>query len=230
MTTSVVLAILAVPFVLAITAGSVLLRRAFARPFILPEEIALAAAWVFAVGSLFWLGVSWTGSTFLGFGEPWTWLAAAHFLFAGFGALTITSLTCRVVSRQWAKMVLRLLLVVHPITYLVTAAGILGHRYCNEMGAVGYEMIFITQLGAAILGRPDRMRRAPLLLLILALIVPVVTLVPALAWAWGRPFLDLPGMVRYHGIANAIGHVGLGFVAFSLGRPPSHSIVQKGAQ
>lgn len=225
-----VVALLALPVVVAIVSGSVMLRRAFARPKVLPEEIALAVAWVFVVGSLVWLGVFLSGSSLLGFGAPWTWITAAHFAFAGFGALTVTSLSCRVVSKRQALRVLRLLLIVHPIAYLVTAAGILGYPYCDEVGAVSYAVIFITQLGAVVLGRPDRIARPPLFLLIFALIVPLATLVPALAWAWGRPFFDMMEMVRYHGIVNAVGHVGLGFVAFAWGRPESHSTIHGDAQ
>jgi hypothetical protein len=227
MTSAVVVALLAVPVLLAITAGCVLLKRAFARPELLPEEIALAAAWVFIVGSLVWLGVFLSESTLLGFGAPWTWLAAAHFAAAGFGALTVTALSCRVVSGRRALGHLRILLIAHPVAYLVTAGGIMGFRYCDEAGAAGYELIFITQLGALVLGRPDRMARGPRVLLVLALVVPVATLVPALAWAFGRPILYLDGMIRYHGLVNAIGHVGLGLAALLWGRPPSHSVIEK---
>ena len=228
MTHATVIAILTAPVLLAIAVGCVLLRRAFARPKLLPEELALAAAWVFMVGSLVWLGAFLSGSTLLGFSAPWTWLAAAHFAAAGFGALTVTALSCRVVSDRRALRILRALLIVHPVAYLVTAAGITGIRYCNELGAASYELIFVTQLAAVVLGRPDRMARGPRLLLVLALIVPVVTLVPSLAWAWSKPMFDIAGMVRYHGIVNAIGHVALGLAAFAWGRPPSHSILQKG--
>ena len=226
MSFSTVVAVLALPALVAIFVGLVLLRRAFTRPKVLPEEIALAVAWVFVVGSLVWLGVYLSESTLLGFGEPWTWITAAHFVFAGFGALTITSLSCRVVSKQRSLNVLRVLLIVHPLAYLVTAAGILGFRYCDEIGATSYALIFITQLGAALLGRPNRISRYPLILLIVALAVPLITIVPALAWAWGRPILDMMEMVRYHGIVNAVGHVGLGLLAFALGRPQSHSAVK----
>lgn len=219
-----VIAILAGPALLAIAAGSILLRRAFARDDLLPEEIALAGAWVFVVGGLVWLGVFLNGSTLLGFGAPWTWITAAHFAFAGYGALTVTSLSCRVVSSRQALQFLRLLLLLHPITYLVTAAGILGFRYCDEIAAASYEIIFITQLGAVLLGRPDRIGRGPGFLLIFALTVPVIALIPALAWAWGTPIFDMAEMALYHGIGNAIGHVGLGLVAFAWGRPLSHSI------
>ena len=69
------------------------------------------------------------------------------------------------------------------------------------------------------------MSRGPWIVLIVALVVPVGTLVPAIAWAWGFPILDMAGMIRYHGLVNAIGHVGLGLAAFVWGRPPSHSLI-----
>ena len=222
----VVIAILVAPVALAIAMGSILLRKAFTRPVILPEEIALAAAWVFVVGSLVWLGAFMSESTLLGFGEPWTWITAAHFAFAGFGALSITSLSCRMVSSQRSLKVLRGLLIAHPIAYLVTAAGILGFRYCDEVAATSYAVIFVAQLSAVVFGQPTRIARAPMLLAVVSLSVPLVTMVPAIAWAWGKPILDITDMVRYHGIVNATGHVGLGFVAFAWGRPPSHSIQQ----
>ena len=223
-----VFSLLVIPTLLAIAVGSFLLRRAFARREMLPEELALAVAWVFVVGSLVWLGVFLSGSTLLGFGAPWTWITAAHFAFAGFGALTVTAFSCRMVSSRRALSILRVLLVVHPLAYLVTAAGILGYRYCDEVAATSYGVVFVAQLGAVVLGRPDRLARAPMLLAVVALSVPVVTMVPAMAWAWGRPIFDMDGMVRYHGIVNAIGHVALGFAAFAWGRPPSHSILGVG--
>jgi len=226
MSLAAVIALLAVPVLLAITVGCILLRRAFARQDLLPEEIALAAAWIFIVGSFVWLGVFLRGSTLLGFGAPWTWITAAHFAFAGFGALTVTSLSCRVVSNRRALSILRALLIAHPVTYLVTAAGILGFRYCDEVGAAGYVLLFVTQVGAVVYGRPHRIARAPLFLLVFALTVPLATMVPALAWAWVRPIFDMAGMAQYHGIANAIGHVVLGLLAFAWGRVPSHSVIQ----
>ena len=110
-----VVTLLAVPTLVAITVGCILLKRAFGRPELLPEEIALAAAWVFMVGSLVWLGVFLSDSTLFGFGAPWNWLAAAHFAAAGYGALTVTALSCRVVSGRRALRILRRLLIAHPV-------------------------------------------------------------------------------------------------------------------
>ena len=211
---------------LAVATGVFLLRRAFARVELLPEEVALAAAWVFVVGSLVWLEAFLSGKTLLGFGVPWTWITASHFATAGFGALTITALTCRVVSDTRALSTLRFLLVAHPVAYLVTAAGISGWPYGDELGATAYALLFTIQLGAFLLGRPDRMARGPRYLATLALTVPVGTVVPALAWAWGRPMFDLFEMARYHGIVNAVGHVGIGLAAFAWGRPAAHSALR----
>lgn len=223
MTVLLAIALCALPAVAAVVVGSVLLRRAFARDKLLPEEVALAAAWVFLVGSFVWLGAFLSNSSLLGFVTPWTWLAASHFAAAGFGALTITALTCRVVSDARALRILRFLLIAHPIAYLITAAGISGFAYCNELGATIYGLLFAAQLCAVIFGRADRIARGPKRLLVTALCVPVATLVPAVAWAWENPILDLAGMVRYHGLVNAIGHVGLGLAAFAWGQPRPHS-------
>lgn len=211
----------------AIVVGSVALRRAFSRQELLAEEVALAGAWVFVVGSIVWLGAFLTDSSLLGFVAPWTWLAASHFAAAGFGALTITALTCRIVSDPLPLKTLRLVLLVHPIAYLVTAAGISGYRYCDELGATLYELLFCAQLCAVVFCRADRIGKGPKRLVLIALGVPVVTMVPALAWAWGHPLFDPAGMVRYHGLVNAIGHVGVGLAAFGWGRPQAHSPLRK---
>lgn len=218
-----VIGVLALPALLAVGAGCMALRRAFSRQRILPEEISIAVSWVFVVGGLFWLGVYLSGSTFLGFAAPWSWLAAAHFVFAGAGALSVSALSCRTVSHPRAVRILRLLLAVHPVAYLVTAAGIYGVRFCDEIGACCYALLFSTQFGAVLLGRPDRIGWRPRLLLQVALGVPLFTIIPAIAWAWGRPFLGMSGMVAYHGVVNAAGHVGLGLAALAWGRAPAHS-------
>ena len=222
-----VILILTIPAISAIYIGCRLFKLAFTRQKNLPEEIAFAGAWIFVVGSLIWLGVYLSGSTLLGFGAPWTWLAAAHFAVAGFGALTITAFACRVVSSHKSLRILRALLLVHPIIYFVTAAGISGIRYCDEIGALSYEFLFLLQLGAVIFGGPERITRGARFLFILALTVPIVTLIPSLAWAWNHPLFDISGMVRYHGMVNAVGHVGLGLAAMAWGRPPSHAVIEK---
>jgi len=216
-----VIALLALPCIAALVLGGRQLLRALRRPQILPEELALAGAWVFAVGGLLWLGVHLRGASLLGFTAPWTWLAALHFFFAGFGALSLTALCCRATAHPRALKLLRALLLVHPAAYLITAAGIMGARACDEIGALGYALIFLCQGTAVWWGSPYRMPLAPMRLLRLSLAVPLFTMVPALAWAWNRPLFELPDMVRYHGIVNAIGHVGMGWLAFAWGRPPA---------
>ena len=82
LTTTIILLIPPTGFVIFVSLY--LLRKALVRRERLPEDIALALAWVFVVGGLVWLGVFLSGSTLFGFGAPWTWLAAMHFFFAGF--------------------------------------------------------------------------------------------------------------------------------------------------
>ena len=91
------------------------MMRAAGRPVLLVEELALAVAWLFVLGSLVWLAAYLSGSTLLGFGEPWTWLTAAHFAAAGFGALTVTAWSTRAVPGPRARRVLHGLLLVHPL-------------------------------------------------------------------------------------------------------------------
>lgn len=218
---------LSIPILLCVAAGWVFLRRAYSRAQLLPEEVALAFSWAFVVGGLIWLEAYLSGTTLLGFGEPWTWLAAVHFAAAGYGALTVSALTCRVVSDQRALRRLRVLLAVHPVAYFVTAAGISGVAYCSTLGAAIYEALFIVQLRACIRGKPDRMPRGPRMALIVALAVPVVTLLPALVWVWDSRRMHLADIAYYHGIVTAVGHIGLGLVAAAWGRPPAHAPISR---
>lgn len=217
------IALLAPAALLAVGVGLRLLQRAAARTERLPEELALGAAWVFVVGGLVWLEAYISGATLLGFGEPWTWLAAAHFGAAGFGALTVTALTCRVVSDPRALRVLRALLLVHPVAYLVVAGGISDLPLLDELGASLYAGLFLAQLAAFLGGGAPRMGRGPRAVLLFSLLVPFWTMIPALAWGFGRPLFGIYEMARYHGLVNAIGHVGVGLCAFAWGRPPAHA-------
>jgi hypothetical protein len=218
---------LSIPILLSVVIAWLLLRRAYQRTQLLPEELALAFAWAFVVGGLMWLEAFSSESTLLGFGEPWTWLAAVHFAAAGYGVLTISALTCRVVSDARALRRLRVLLAMHPVVYFVTAAGLSGVAYCSTLGAFLYEALFIVQFVSYLRGMPNRMAKGPRIALIVALSVPVVTLLPALVWAWDSRRIHLSEIAYYHGVINAAGHVGLGFVAFLWGRPPAHAPISR---
>ena len=220
MSHGVAIALLALP---ALGAGAMALwhlRQTLARPVLLFEDLVLSAAWIYIGGALVWLEAYLSGSTLLGFSAPWTWLTAAHFGAAGFGALTITAYLRRAAPEPRTRRVLLALLVLHPLAFASTAAGIAGAPYFDEVGAAAYLLLFVVQALAFARG-PIRGRGSwPGVLLGVALCVPVVTLVPALSWAWGRPMWNLDEMIRYHGLVNAIGHVGLGLLAIAWLRPP----------
>ena len=74
-----------------------------------------------------------------------------------------------------------------------------------------------------LLGRPTRIASGPKRLLLIALGVPLVTMIPALAWAWGKPIFGIGNMALYHGLVDAIGHVGLAMFAFTWARPAAQS-------
>jgi hypothetical protein len=204
----------------ALYAGARLLREALRRPVLLVEDLALAAAWAFVLGGLVWLRAHLTGSALLGFGEPWTWLTASHFGAAGYGALTVTALVTRMVEGERARRLFIALLVAHPIAFACTAAGIAGVRVLDQIGAPIYLAIFLAQAVAWTVAAAPAGPRAVRMALVLALWLPVATMVPAVAWAWGVQVWDLGEMIRYHGGANAAGHVGLGLGTLALLRVP----------
>jgi hypothetical protein len=213
-------ALLLLPALACVVAGSKMLEHAMRRPVLLIEDLALALAWVFPLGSLVWLEAYLTRSTLFGFDAPWTWLTAAHFGAAGFGALTISAWLVRTVPGQRPRRVLQGLLFVHPVVFGCVAAGITGAPYLDEIGATVYAAIFIVQATVYVLAAQPRGPLRARLLLGVALWVPVCTMVPAVAWAWGRPVWNLDEMIVGHGLVNAIGHVGVGLLALAWLRPP----------
>jgi len=214
---------------LAIVVGALLFRRALLRPMILLEELALAFSWSYVVGGALWLRAWVTESSFLGFVSPWTWLTASHFHVAGFGALTVSALATRMTRSPPSRRIMHVLLLAHPVLFALVAAGINGASHAAEVGAIGYLALFVVQLalvGVAAARVPvgavharGVARTIALGLLILALAVPVATLVPAVAWSVGSPLWNLEQMIRYHGIVNALGHVVVGLVALAILRP-----------
>jgi len=214
------IAILALPVLGAVTAGLMQLRNAFRRPVLLPEDLALAFAWIYPVGAAFWLEAWLTGSRRLGFEAPWTWLTAAHFLVAGFGALTVSAWMTRTVSQAGARHVLYGVLIAHPIAFAAVAAGLAGVPLADEIGTLVYGSLFIVQGITFIVASRSEGSALARIGLGLAVWVPVFTLVPAVGWAWGRPAWSLDEMVVYHGLTNAIAHVGLGLAMLAWLRPP----------
>ncbi|RME22901.1 MAG: hypothetical protein D6798_14675 [Deltaproteobacteria bacterium] len=203
-------------------AAAVLFRRAVRRPRLLPEELALAAAFLAVPVGAVWLWAWGTDRTLLGFGAPWTWLTAAHLHVAGCGSLVLTALTCRLLPAGRGLAVVRGLLLLHPAAFATVALGILGQPGAELAGAALYLLLYGAQLAVTAVGLRDRLRGRDgpaVLLLLVALLVPVFTVLPGLRWAAAAPLWDLAGMVRHHGLPNAIGHLGLGLAAMAWLRP-----------
>lgn len=201
-------------------AGARLLRAALARPVLLLEELALVLACAYPVGAAAWLWAWLEGTTLLGFGAPWTWLTAAHFFVAGAGALALTALVTRLVDARLGRRVMLVLVALHPVAFATVAAGLSGVAWADELGAPLYALLFAVQAIVYLFATPSRGHAVARVGLGVALLVPIATLVPAVGWAWRRPMLSLDDMVRFHGVANALGHVGLGLAMLAWLRPP----------
>jgi hypothetical protein len=213
------IAILALPAFALVVAGCWLLRELARRPLLLLEDLALVVSVFFGLGSLVWLEAYLAGATLFGFAAPWTWLTAAHFAVAGGGALALSSLLVRVLPTNRSRRVVQGLLLLHPLAFALTAAGIQGVPGLDEIGALAYALLFVTQALAFVFAFPSEGPRAARLALGLALLVPVITALPAFTWAWGLTAWDLDEMIRYHGVLNAAGHVGLGLAAILWLKP-----------
>jgi hypothetical protein len=211
--------LLVVPALACLLAGGYLLREALRRPVLLVEDIALALAWLFPLGGLIWLEAYLTGSTLFGFGPPWTWLTAAHFGAAGFGALSVSAWLVRTLPARAPRRVLQALLFVHPVAFACVVAGIAGASYFDRAGALAFGLLFAVQASVYCLASRPGGPLVVRLLLGLALWVPVVTIVPAVSWAFGRPLWNLDEMISFHGLVNAIGHVGVALAALAWLRP-----------
>lgn len=211
-------ALLSLPVLGAVVAGMAMVREAARRPHLALEDLMMAFAWVYPVGAAFWLEAWLTDSSRLGFGAPWTWLTASHFMAAGFGALTVSAWLTRMTHGR-ARRVMHVLLFVHPVAFAAVAAGLTGVPMADEVGAPLYAALFVVQAGVVLFATERRGPFAARVGLGLAALVPVATLVPAVGWASGRPLWSMDEMVRFHGITNAIGHAGLGLAMLAWIRP-----------
>lgn len=206
----------------SVSAGIWFTRRALSRTKLIAEEVVLAFAFAYPIGGALWLRAFLHGETFLGFDAPWTWLTAAHFHAAGFGAWTVAAWSARLVptsARRCRRLVVATLLL-HPIPFSLVAAGLNGVAHADEAGTWAFVIAFAFQFVGV---TPWIPRTATGALLLLALATPLLTMIPALTWALGGPLLSLDGMIAYHGIVNAALHVGCGWLALAIIRPAARA-------
>lgn len=85
------MALLCLPTIGAAAMFTFQVIRTARRPVLALEDLMMALAWVFLVGAAFWAEAWLSDSSQLGFEAPWTWLTAAHFIVAGFGALSVSA-------------------------------------------------------------------------------------------------------------------------------------------
>ena len=200
----------------AVAIGVVLLRRALQHTPLRLDALCLAAAWAYAVGGALWLRAWLVGQPFLGFEAPWTWLTAVHFHAAGLGSWSVSALAARFVGDVRRYRIMAGVLLAHPVAFSLVAAGINGAAGVDIAGACFYWLLYAVQLIAV---APALPRRRASHALRIALAVPLVMLLPSIAWSLGTPLLGFDKMIVFHGLVNVAGHVALGLGALLVLRP-----------
>jgi hypothetical protein len=181
------------------------------------EEALLDYALATPAVAALWLSVYQLELSFRGFTGLWAALTTAHFIFAGFGALTLTALLAREVPA--VGNLRRVLYVAAGLLALglpVLALGIDGRPQLERAG-VGIHGLALPLLAAVQGCTAWRSRHVPALRRVaLGLSALTVVFTASLAVGYGLlrlPSLSVPRMVHMHGLCNAFGFVGLGLWA-----------------
>lgn len=189
-------------------------------------ELAVDAALVFLPVGGTWLLFSRWGRPLLGFGEPLVLLTAAHFHFAGFALALLTGLAGRALPGRGASAAAAGVVAGVPLVALGIALSPRGFPVVEWLAAW-----WLAAAGLLVAGLYLRLAtgRGPTLLALLpalagsALAVSsLLAAVYALGSFTGAGWLDIPTMVRFHAVANALGFAlpALGFWA-AVGPPPA---------
>lgn len=171
-----------------------------------PVEVAIDAGLVFlAVGGV-WTTASRGGIALLGFAEPWVGLTGAHFHFAGLVLPVVTGLGGRAVAGALGTAAALGVAVGVPLV----AAGIACRvRTLESLAALALaSAALLTVVLLLRLARRTPHRRAALLLAVAAVALGAAMALVAVyaTGAWlGRPWLDVPDMLRTHALLNAFG-------------------------
>lgn len=193
------------------------------------DELCIDAALLYLPVGAIWLVLSRLGGTPFGFGEPIITLTAIHFHYAGFATPILVALT----GRQ--------LIETRPTTwpaYRIAALGVIAGPPLLAIGITFsplIEVIAALWLSAslALLALlvlfaivPRTTARLAQTLLIISCVASLGAMIFAALYALGEftgnAFIDIPQMVRLHGLANSLGFVICGaFVWRSMQRKAS---------
>jgi YndJ-like protein/uncharacterized protein DUF1990 len=203
-------ALLALPWLLFTALVGVLgLRRLVERGPLPMAELAIDGGMLFLPVGGTWVLFSRWGERFLGFGEPLVLLTGAHFHFAGFVLPILTGLAARALPGFWGRIAAAGVLSGVPLV----AAGITltprGIRWVEPIAAV-----WLTSAAFIVAGLQWRLVAAArstdgafLLGVSGTSLAAAMALAPvyALGLFLGRPWLDIPAMLRLHAAVNVFG-------------------------
>ncbi|HEY8599233.1 MAG TPA: YndJ family transporter [Thermomicrobiales bacterium] len=197
------------------------LGRFWGHRFARAEEVAIDAG----LGSLVvgggWLCASRAGLPLGGFSEPIVSLTAAHFHYAGFGALLLAGLAGRhwPVAPALPRRLLRLI-VAGIIAAIPLVALAISDLLPEPPGAFLLTVCLLALSG--VVATLVRRLGSPVArgLLLVSALAPLLPMALACAYTLRDPFpmigLTIPLMVRFHGLVNAIGFVLCGLLAWTL--------------
>jgi hypothetical protein len=197
------------------------LLRFFAHGFAQTEEVALDVAMLLLPVGSGWLICSRAGLQPGGFSEPIITLTAAHFHYAGFGALTLAGLAGRrlALDRPAVRLLYRLT-VAGIIVAIPLVALAISDILPEPPGAIllAISLVALSGLVATLIPRvsPPLARG----LLIVSALAPLLPMALASAYALREQYpaitLTIAQMVRFHGLVNAIGFVLCGLLAWTI--------------
>ncbi len=188
------------------------------------REVASGAARAFALVAAGAFLASRLGLRPFGVGEPIVELTAVHFTYAGSASSMLAVKALEHVSGRWAR-VGRCAVTMTVAAPAIVATGFVTRSALAQVGgavamAVGVWCTATLELHLATTGPRSRAERLLLFVSGAAIWLPMVL---AVAWAAGQhgdfPALSIPAMERTHGVANALGFVVAGLLAWWLRSP-----------
>jgi hypothetical protein len=178
------------------------------------------------MGGVFWLAVSVSGGTFLGYGGVQALLTCNHFHYAGMGACGVAGgLLRQAPDCRWARRAgLGLAVGMSLVAVGITLAGRFPWGRWIEVGAAIWESASLLMLGLALRLQAARTSGAAKRLAQVAFLASLLTAPLALAFsAAGFALLNnqlLTLMLWGHGVLNALAVVGGGLASLILSSSP----------
>jgi len=199
-------------------------RSSWRRPSIDEAARVVAGAYSLVAGVAF--VSSRLGLSLFGVGEPIVELTAVHYTYAGCAALVLAANALKHADGRWTRLGLGAV-ALSAAAPVIVAAGFVTHIALAQVGgAVAMALgVWCTATLELRLARGEHSRLERILLFVSGAVI-WLPMVLAVAWAagqyWDFPALSIPAMERTHGVANSLGFVIAGLLAWWLSAHAAH--------